>query len=209
MNAAEITLADLAVAAVGLARRGLAVFPLSPGTKVPRSGSNGFHDATTDPDAVAAIWAETPTANIGIATGAGAGFWALDIDPQHGGNESYSHLIGQHGRPPATVSVHTPSGGLHLWFRCPDGIEIRTNVAAAKYITYSNRAKSSSSKWAGYSARPRRSEIGLSNSSSPKSSSAWRILRSERAASPGGSLGWLESEVLAWIEARTAERDAA
>ena len=60
----------LAAAAFRLALRGLAVFPLAPGTKVPPRHSHGFLDASTDADVARAVWAKTPRANIGGATGA-------------------------------------------------------------------------------------------------------------------------------------------
>lgn len=120
--------AEFPSVAFHLALRRLAVFPLSPGTKVPLKGSHGLKDASADCDVARARWTETPTANIGIATGAASGFWALDVDPKHGGNKSLAGIMDQHGRPPPTVSVHTPSGGLHLWFRWPKGIEIRNSA---------------------------------------------------------------------------------
>ena len=119
---------ELASVAVQLAGRGIPVFPLAMGSKVPMPKSNGFHDASTDCDVARARWIAHPHANIGIATGARSGIWVLDIDPKHGGNQSLASLMDQHGRPPATVSVHTPSGGLHLWFRCPAGLNIRNSA---------------------------------------------------------------------------------
>ena len=39
----------------------------------------GFLDATFDPDLITRWWTEAPLANIGIPTGLGSGFIALDI----------------------------------------------------------------------------------------------------------------------------------
>lgn len=67
--------------ALELADRGLAVFRLPPGVKVPFSGSRGYLDATTDPEQIRSWWAETPEANIGIATGSrSGGLVVADID---------------------------------------------------------------------------------------------------------------------------------
>lgn len=48
---------------------GLHVFPLAPGAKIPRAGSHGCKDATTDPELVTRWWSARPDANVAIATG--------------------------------------------------------------------------------------------------------------------------------------------
>ena len=119
----------LASAAFRLALRGLAVFPLAPGTKVPLAGSHGCRDATIDHDATRARWARTPTANIGVATGAQSRIWVVDVDPRHGGDRALDDLVGEHGDLPPTVRVLTPSGGFHFWWRWPaGGPEIRNSA---------------------------------------------------------------------------------
>ncbi|MGI8938514.1 MAG: bifunctional DNA primase/polymerase [Iamia sp.] len=89
------TSTTLAEAAQIYAARGWPVFPLHDSAgggcscaedcgknagKHPRT-RHGFHDATTDPDQIRALWAETPTANIGIATGEASGVDVIDVDP--------------------------------------------------------------------------------------------------------------------------------
>ena len=59
------------------ARHGINVFPCQPGGKQPAT-RNGFKDATTDPDQVAAWWTATPDANIGAPTG--VTFDVVDLD---------------------------------------------------------------------------------------------------------------------------------
>ena len=120
---------DLATAAVQLASRGMAVFPLAPGAKVPPAGSHGHLEASDDVDRCRARWAGAPDSNIGLACGSRSGFWALDVDPRHGGGEALASLEGEHGAPPPTVKAMTPSGGLHLyWSWPPDGPEIRNSA---------------------------------------------------------------------------------
>lgn len=117
-----------ASAAFRLALRGLAVFPLAPGTKVPTAGSHGFHDATTDCDVARARWAKIPQANIGVSTGARSGIWVLDIDPHHGADQTLADLEAEHGPLPTTIEVNTPSGGRHLYWQWnAEGPEIRNS----------------------------------------------------------------------------------
>jgi hypothetical protein len=71
--------AGAASAALALARRGWAVFPLRPRTKEPYGGTHGVLDATADEETIRRWWDEHPDANIGVATGA-PGPDVLDID---------------------------------------------------------------------------------------------------------------------------------
>ncbi len=95
------------------------VFRLGPRSKVPLAGSHGVHDATADVETVRRWWRESPAANIGLAAGAVAGWWALDVDPRNGGELTLSDLEAEHGRVPDTVMQATGGGGLHYLFRWP------------------------------------------------------------------------------------------
>jgi putative DNA primase/helicase len=126
--------------AVAYAVAGLAVFPLhTPGTngrcscrrgccrnngKHPRT-IHGLSDATTDVDRINRYWEMWPTANIGIRTGERLG--VLDVDGADG-EASIAGLEAEHGALPPTWTVVTGSGGLHLWFRLPDGLVFPTNA---------------------------------------------------------------------------------
>lgn len=124
-----MTAPDLASAAFRLALRGLAVFPLAEGSKVPLKSSNGFHSASIDADVARSRWTKHPRANIGVATGARSGVWILDVDRQHGGDKALAELSAAHGHLPLTVRVNTPGGGFHLWWRWPAaGPEIRNSA---------------------------------------------------------------------------------
>ena len=113
-------------AAARCAERGLAVYRLAAGAKVPLKDTHGFRDATTDAQTVAAWWRANPSANVGIRTGRASGLWILDADHQHGGDRSLALLITTHGELPATATASTPSGGRHLYFRLSaDDPEIR------------------------------------------------------------------------------------
>lgn len=75
-------MATLAAAAVAYARRGLKVLPLLPRGKEPNGSltPHGLKQASSDPDQVAAWWAQSPDANIGLATGEGSRILVLDVD---------------------------------------------------------------------------------------------------------------------------------
>ncbi|MEV4048471.1 bifunctional DNA primase/polymerase [Streptomyces sp. NPDC049744] len=111
---------------------------------------HGFHAATTDTDRIDAWWAAMPSAGVGVATGM-AGLVVLDIDAHPAeipdrnrllpgiaipdpvnltglasGFNTLALLAAYRGQPdPAhditTLRVRTPSGGLHVWYRAPQG----------------------------------------------------------------------------------------
>lgn len=104
------------------ARRGWQVFALAPGQKIPRKGTRGVLDATTDEDVIANWWRAVPDANIGIACGAASDLLVIDIDPRHDGDKSFEALKAIHGDVPPTVAVATGGGGDQLYFRHVDGL---------------------------------------------------------------------------------------
>jgi hypothetical protein len=105
--------------ALTLASRGIHVFPCVPRGKVPAC-EHGCKDATINADIIRQWWRTEPTYNVGIATGAQSGVFAIDID---GGNAEaqLARLEAQHGALPPTVEVITgrAEGGRHLYFRYP------------------------------------------------------------------------------------------
>lgn len=150
--------ADLLSAALNLARHGWHVFPLKPGTKLPalhgrdrcprtdacRAGHVGWEQrATTDPDRIRRAWTAAPY-NIGIVTGP-SGLVIIDLDTPKSddvppadwhmpgvqdGQDVFAVLADRAGEPVPveTLTVATPSGGLHLYYRTPDGVEFRTTA---------------------------------------------------------------------------------
>lgn len=85
--------------------------------------TNGLKDATSDPHEVARMWRQWPTANVGWPLR--DGWFALDVDPRHGGDRELAALEKQHGPLPMTLRAITGSGGEHWIFRSPVGVEIR------------------------------------------------------------------------------------
>lgn len=78
----------------------------------------------TKPDAYEFFTLRTSPTNIGLRTGKRSSFWALDIDPKSGGDESLLALEAQYGKLPPTRIHRTGSGGRHYLFRLPSDFEI-------------------------------------------------------------------------------------
>src|SRR5215470_17984700 len=111
--------------ALAYASLGLAVFPITPGSKRPLAGSRGLKDATTNRGQIGVWWGvDHPDANIGIATGAVSGITVLDVDTKNGarGAETLAALVAQHDALPQTLEQTTPSGGMHYIFQHAPGV---------------------------------------------------------------------------------------
>lgn len=108
---------DLARAALRYAGLGYRVFPLRPGEKTPLT-EHGLLDASNDEEQVAAWWAETPDANIGLRTDDLLG---LDLDGADnpwlfsGSEEALARAESLIGYP----RQRTPRGGYHVVTKQP------------------------------------------------------------------------------------------
>jgi hypothetical protein len=113
-------LSDLKAAALRYAKAGLAVLPCN--GKVPLLPGHGFKDATTDADVIEHRWTVNPSANIGIVPGS-AGLLVVDIDVKGevDGHDALDILEREHGKLPDTRTALTPSGGVHYYYRVPEG----------------------------------------------------------------------------------------
>ena len=109
-------------AALRYASHGYRVLPLRPGTKIPIE-QDWQINATTDPEQIVLWWTDTPRANIGLATGRESDLWVLDVDVKDGaeGERSLAKLQAKNKDLPPTRVIRTASGGLHLYFRFPEG----------------------------------------------------------------------------------------
>jgi hypothetical protein len=93
---------------------------------VARYAPNGVHSATTETGVVKLWWGlRVPEANLGVAT---EKLVVIDVDPRHGGDESWSAIEREH-EVPLTWHALTGGGGEHVIFACPDGVEIGNVVA--------------------------------------------------------------------------------
>ncbi|MFC9687786.1 bifunctional DNA primase/polymerase [Kribbella sp. NPDC056951] len=118
------------------ADRGLAVFPLAPGRKVPAVDKDWEAAATLDHRTINRLWLQAPY-NIGVATGR-SGLLVVDLDRPRTPSETappslagladgravLESLAAQHEPLPATWTVTTASGGTHLYFRQPAGQQL-------------------------------------------------------------------------------------
>lgn len=101
-------------AARALAAAGWRIHPLRHNSKLPQ-WKEWQHRAAAD----ASHWIADPSANIGIATG--AGFFVLDVDgPQ--GLASLQALAAEHGDLPPTLTARTASGGLHYYLSSAESV---------------------------------------------------------------------------------------
>lgn len=112
-------LSELGEHAVAYARAGLEVFPLN-ADKTPAT-AHGMKDATSDPERVAAWWRSRPDALIGCRIPADV--VVLDLDPRHGGLDTWAALEDTYGSATAEQSHASGrnDGGRHLWYRRPAG----------------------------------------------------------------------------------------
>ncbi|EHE85242.1 bifunctional DNA primase/polymerase [Latilactobacillus curvatus] len=112
------------------AKHGLQVFPLTPNSKIPLKGTQGSKEATSAPEQVKAWWTANPDCNIGVAT---RGFIVLDVDVNHvnhaDGYHSLEVLEEAYNKLPETLTVKTASGGRHLYFKLPEGLELPQKIA--------------------------------------------------------------------------------
>ena len=99
--------------ALHYASMGWKVFPLAQGSKVPREGSKGVHDATTDEQQINEWWSTEPSANIGIATGQESNLIVIDVDGDPG-MQSMRQVVPQLPKEHTRV-IKTPNG-YHLYY---------------------------------------------------------------------------------------------
>lgn len=112
-------LADNAAAAVDLARRGFAVFPIyfraDREEWTPNTGWQA--NACADPGVVEGWWRSYPDARVGLLTGPRTGLTVLDIDMKNGHDGLAALRALGNDLDASPVRVRTPSGGWHLFFQ--------------------------------------------------------------------------------------------
>ena len=106
-----------------LAKSGIKVYPLSPGSKVPVQGSHGEHDATDDLDTIREWFTYDPNYNLAINLQA-SGLAVVDLDNHSNGANgirTYSEYIRNHGDSYVdtlkTYTEITPRNGFHIFYK--------------------------------------------------------------------------------------------
>jgi hypothetical protein len=167
--------------------------------------------ATTNWEQIEAWWHlgmgnPLANANVCVVTGRASGVWVLDVDPRHGGDEALAALEAEHGSLPPTMTIRTPSGGRHLYWRYPEvgEVETGTNLGAPAGVVNGLDTRG----WHGQVMAPLTSLNGGRyeplNDHEPAEAPPWllslarRVPRSERGT--GGSEGPTLPDVEAMIE---------
>ena len=111
---------------------GLEIFPCDANGKKPLT-KHGFKDASADERVINDWWDKYPDANIGLPTGKINNLVVVDVDVKNdaGGMASLKQLQDECGEFNTRI-VHTPSGGLHLYFSYPDDVDTIKNRANMK-----------------------------------------------------------------------------
>jgi hypothetical protein len=113
--------------ALALARWGLPVFPLKPGSKVPAT-ARGFKDASRNPVVIRERWGRNPRYGVGVATGHGLTVVDMDVNGVDGG-DTLAELERKHGKLPDAPMALTGSGGAHWYFLAPRDTPTRPRFA--------------------------------------------------------------------------------
>lgn len=126
-DAASLATVD---AALQYASRGWEVFPCKAGAKTPAIKWKADGLVTTDPQQVRSLFSNYRNANIAIIVP--VGLLVLDVDTKDGkvGAESLAKLEAEYGKLPSAPKQRTWSGGYHLLFKLPDGVEV--GISAGK-----------------------------------------------------------------------------
>jgi len=104
--------------ALDLASQGFRVFPVAKDSKSQPLIKGWNTKATTDTAQIKKWWQRLPEANIGIVPG--PDYFVFDVDMRTGARESVEKLKSLK-LPPETLTVRTPSGGYHLYYKHPGG----------------------------------------------------------------------------------------
>lgn len=106
-----------------LAKSGIKVYPLSPGSKVPVQGSHGEHDATSDPNIIREWFLNNPNYNLAINLQA-SGLAVIDLDRHSkgvNGIRNYGDYLRNHGNSYMnslrTYTELTPRNGFHIFYK--------------------------------------------------------------------------------------------
>jgi hypothetical protein len=101
--------------------RGWSVVPVRAREKRPLIAWQVYQQRRATAADVRDWFARWPQANVAIVTGAVSGLVVVDVDRQHGGDDSLARLEREHGPLPRTVEAISGGGGRHFYFAHPGG----------------------------------------------------------------------------------------
>lgn len=86
--------------------------------------------ASNDPEQIKKWWIKNPNANISALAGPGSGIFVVDLDRKKSvdGFETLKKLEETYSPLPPTLESFTPNGGKHLYFKYPEGADIRVQI---------------------------------------------------------------------------------
>lgn len=99
--------------------------------KHPRVRWRAFQQRLPTEQEIVRWWKRYPDSNIALITGAVSGLVVVDVDPRHGGDESWSDYVRKHKTVQASVGpiALTGGGGAHHFYAAPpEPIHNRANV---------------------------------------------------------------------------------
>ncbi len=106
-------------AALGYLARGWSVVPVAERGKRPMVRWQTFEHRHPTEAEVRSWFERWPSSNIAVVTGTISGIVVLDVDTQHGGEESLNQLALRNAGMPLTVEAATGGGGRHVYFKHP------------------------------------------------------------------------------------------
>jgi hypothetical protein len=129
-------------------RNGFTVFPVTPGGKTPLNSMRWGTLASNSPATIEHWWTMFPEANYAIACKP-SGLLVVDCDMGKGslpptlaahnvkdGEDAYAQICAELGQPFPwdTLTVRTPSGGAHYYYRNPAGTQLTQRPLATGWI---------------------------------------------------------------------------
>lgn len=113
--------------------RGWSVVPAQGGGKRPLVRWEAFQHRCPSEKEISGWFERWPDANVAIVTGKISDLVVLDVDPQHGGDDSLTDLERRFAPLPETVEAISGGGGRHVYFAHPGDV-LRNRVGLAPGI---------------------------------------------------------------------------
>jgi len=119
--------------ALDLIKLNIFVYPISPNSKIPLKGSNGYKDSSIDSKKIGK-WFKLTANNLAIDLER-SNLLVLDIDVGHNnkinGKSNLLEITDKYGSlPNDTLIEETPNGGLHYFFKIPNEMKVSSKISA-------------------------------------------------------------------------------